>query len=116
MNLYWESVRMTVCRKCIDGDNNGNCRLPGNEQCMLQIHFPSILEMLSDMKSHSMEPYVEALRTTVCNQCAYRSPDGSCQKRERLECALDRYYPLVIEVIESVRADAQLYPSSQKGS
>lgn len=107
MNLYWESVRMTVCRKCIDGDNNGNCRLPGNEQCMLQAHFPSILEMLSEVKGHSMEPYVDALRSSVCSQCASRSADGTCQKREKLECALDRYYPLVIEKVHSMKMFAE---------
>jgi len=103
MNPFWESVRMTVCRKCIDGDNNGNCRLPGNEHCILETHFSPLLEILSEIKSHSMEPYVNALRTNICSRCEYRSPDGSCQRREKLECALDRYYPLVIEKVQSMK-------------
>lgn len=103
MNPFWESVRMTVCRKCIDGDNNGNCRLPGNERCMLEVHFSPLLEMLSEIRSHSMEPYVSALRTTICPQCEHMSADGSCHKRAKLECALDRYYPLIIEKVHSMK-------------
>lgn len=103
MNPYWESVRMTVCRKCIDGDNNGNCRLPHDELCMLEQRFPTLLELLSDVKSHSMEPYVKILRNTVCSRCDEQSEDGSCEKRDKLECALDRYYPLVIEKVHSMK-------------
>ena len=103
MNPFWESVRMTVCRQCIDGDNNGNCRLPSNEQCILETRFSAIVEMLSEVKSHSMEPYVNALRNNICSQCGYRSADGSCHKREKFECALDRYFPLVIEKVHSMK-------------
>jgi hypothetical protein len=28
-------------------------------------------------------------------------------KRERLDCALDRYYPMVLEVLESARAEIE---------
>ncbi len=50
-----------------------------------------------------MEPYVEVLRTNVCSRCDFHSPDGSCEKRDKLECALDRYYPLVIEKVHSMK-------------
>lgn len=70
---------------------------------MLETHFSPVLEMLAELKSHSMEPYVNALRTTVCLRCEHASSDGSCRKRDHLECALDRYYPLVIEKVQSMK-------------
>ena len=30
----------------------------------------------------------------------------ACKRRDDLECAIDRYYPLVLEIIETVRAKA----------
>lgn len=103
MNPYWESVRMTVCRKCIDGDSKGNCRLPEHELCALREYFPALLETLSSVKGHALEPYVQALRTHICIQCSYQTPGGTCRRRETMECALDRYFPLIVEKVESMK-------------
>ena len=113
---YWELLQARICHRCLDGDGKGNCRLPAGEECALKVFLPEIVGTITRMKSGSYHAYVNALRNQVCAHCDGQREDGTCSKRETLECALDRYYPLVIEVIESVRADAQLYPSGQKGS
>lgn len=46
MEQYWESMRGTVCRKCIDGDGMGNCRIPSGETCALETFFPEVVSMV----------------------------------------------------------------------
>ena len=107
MNPLWEAVRLQVCRKCIDGDSHGNCRLPAEESCSLATYFPNVVELVSRVKSNSITSYVEALRSDICEHCSHRRPDNVCKKREDLECALDRYYPLIVEKIDSMKMFAE---------
>lgn len=113
---YWELLHARICHRCIDGDGKGDCRLPATEVCALKAFLPEIITTITKMQSGSYHAYVNALRNQVCSQCDGQRADGTCSKRETLECALDRYYPLVVEAIESVRADAKLFPAGQKGS
>ena len=105
MNLLWESVRMSVCRRCIDGDSHGNCRLPADEFCPLEAYFPIVAETVNTAQSHSLEACVRALRERVCPQCYYGNPDA-CRRRDSMECALERYIPLIVEKIEGMKVRA----------
>ncbi len=106
MDQHWDSIRQRVCRKCIDGDSKGGCRLPVDETCALNTFFPEIVETVSRVHSGSYQDYVDALRARVCMSCEHQFSNGFCAKRNSLECALDRYYPVIIEVIESIKAPA----------
>jgi hypothetical protein len=106
MDQYWDSVRQKVCRKCLDGDGKGNCRLPIDDSCGLEEFFPEIVQTVSRMQSSSLQDYVAALRANICAHCEHQFDVGTCRKRDTLECALDRYYPIVIDVIESLRNPA----------
>ncbi|MBI2620250.1 MAG: hypothetical protein HYW57_09225 [Ignavibacteriales bacterium] len=103
MNPIWESIRLSVCRQCIDGDSSGACRLPAGELCTLEVFFPSVLSTIASVPTWSVEKQIEAMRSTVCSQCPEQGQDGACQKRKALECALDRYYPLVLEKVHSMK-------------
>ncbi len=103
MDQHWDSVRQTVCRKCIDGDGKGGCRLPIDESCALDKFFPEIVETVSNVHSGSYQDYINALRANVCKTCEHQFANGDCKKRDTLECALDRYYPVVIDVIENLK-------------
>lgn len=87
MNLVWESVRMSVCRKCIDGDTKGECRLPDDEVCPLKVYFQEVSETITVANSHSMETIARAVRSSVCPLCLYGTSEH-CRKRDTLECAL----------------------------
>ncbi|MBI5216752.1 MAG: hypothetical protein HY960_13450 [Ignavibacteriae bacterium] len=104
LELYWQAVQQKICAKCIDGDGTGNCRLNDREECALKSHFPQIVQTVLSIKSDHVEPYVFALRNNVCATCIHQAPDGKCQVRSSVDCGLDRYYPLVVEAIEDVRA------------
>ena len=103
MDQQWDAIRQKVCRKCIDGDSKGGCRLPIDETCGLEEFFPEIVQTVRSVHSDSYQDYVNALRLNICAHCEHQFANGTCRKRDTLECALDRYLPVVIDVIESVK-------------
>jgi hypothetical protein len=66
-------------------------------------YFPQILEVVHSTYSASITPYVDQLRDKVCTVCTHQTDSGRCALRDEVECALDRYFPLVVEVIEDVQ-------------
>jgi hypothetical protein len=100
MLATWEDVQQKVCRKCIDGDGQGNCRLPVDEDCALQANFSLIVSTIQSVQASDYDSHVTALRAAVCTSCIHEDAKGNCWKRNRLDCALDRYYPLVVDIIE----------------
>ncbi|MEX2116581.1 MAG: hypothetical protein WEB37_06825 [Bacteroidota bacterium] len=104
MENPWNLVQERICRKCIDGDGRGNCRLPRGESCALQQFLPAIIETVQSIEWAPYETYVSALRASVCAQCKDQDASGVCARRNTLECALDRYFGLVIRVIDEVHA------------
>ncbi len=99
---YWEAVQTKVCNHCVDSDRKGNCRLEPERQCALKVHFASALDAVLSTHSEKLTPYIESLREKVCGVCDYHGTDGVCAVRSEIACGLDRYFPLVVEVIESV--------------
>ena len=132
LDEYWEAVQRRVCVKCIDSDGHGNCLLSGEDECGLILHFPKIVETVLSVKSDSLDPYIEALRHNVCSQCPSRfrgtrsrpdivgtdkhqSLDVECMVRNRLDCGLDRYFPMVVEAIERAQLEQETQTDSIEG-
>ena len=104
---YWQALQEKICVKCVDGDGKGNCRLPAGDDCALKSFLPQLVMTIANVKSDSIETYVNSLRRNVCILCTHQAADMNCSKREDLECALDRYYPFIVEIVETVRAKMQ---------
>jgi hypothetical protein len=60
-----------------------------------------------------MIPYEEELRKRVCFHCKNQTSDGRCSLRENVECTLDRYFPLIVEVIEETQMRERLVAASR---
>ena len=105
---YWVALREKICAKCIDGDGSGACLIAPGRECALKTHFSSIVESINSAFSSSVEPYVEQLRKKVCSVCTGQSPGGSCALRDETECALDRYFPLIVQVVEETQLKKRL--------
>ncbi len=103
LEKYWQVVQNVVCRVCIDSDpfGNGVCRVSEDSMCAVKMYFPKIVNIVLSVKSDKMDDYIIALRENVCKECR-ETPDGVCELRNSVECALDRYYPLIVQAIESV--------------
>ncbi len=111
MEQYWSALQDKLCRKCIDGDGRGHCRLPFGQTCAVQEFLPQLVETVKSLRSDRYDDYVVALRKNVCAGCAEQSSDGVCLRRNAVECALDRYYGLVLQIIESVKSETAPLPS-----
>ena len=111
LEQYWDVVKDQICLKCVDGDGEGGCRLLSDVDCELREHFPLIVGVVNNVYSSKIEDYIRRLRLEVCAQCKSLEDNGGCHRRNDVDCALDRYYPLVIGAIESVTA--QIAASSQ---
>lgn len=103
LEKYWKAVQERVCKVCIDSDplGNGVCRISEASMCGVKEYFPKIVKIVLSVKSDKMDDYIIALRENVCKECR-ETPDGVCELRNSVECALDRYYPLIVQAIESV--------------
>ena len=106
---YWAALQQKICAKCMDGDGTGACRIAPGSDCAMKTHFPRIIETVNSVFSPSVEPYVEQLRKKVCAVCTARSPEGACRLRDETECALDRYFPLIVQVIEETQLKKRLH-------
>jgi hypothetical protein len=104
---YWQAIQQKICHRCLDGDGEGNCRLPLGEECALKSFLPEMVATIANVKSTTMDAYIASLRRHVCILCDHQQTDMACKKRNDLECALDRYYPLVVEIVETVRAEME---------
>jgi hypothetical protein len=105
INRYWEAVQANVCAHCIDSDGKGVCRLAGDIGCGLKRYFPDVVDTVLSVQSDKLGPYVTALRENVCAVCDHQLKDGACLIRTEVDCGLDRYFPIVVESIESFGVD-----------
>jgi hypothetical protein len=110
---YWRALQARICAKCLDGDGRGECRISPDRSCAMKMYFPQILEVVNSVYSHSIEPYEGELRTKVCFHCKNQTSDGRCSLREDVECSLDRYFPLIVEVIEETQMRERLVAASK---
>jgi len=105
---YWDALQAKVCARCLEGNGKGGCLIAPGRECALKVHFPRIIEAVNSVFSPSVEPYVEQLRKKVCAVCTSQTDAGSCSLRDDAECALDRYYPLIVQVIEETQLKKRL--------
>ena len=92
-----EELRRRVCPKCVLVARDGSCAAPFT--CQLFASLDEVIEIISGVRDYSMEPYQERLRKLLCSHCVMDSR-GHCARSEHLSCALDLYYPLIVEIIE----------------
>lgn len=107
LERYMGAVKYKVCSTCIDSDGRGACRLNGEKPCALTLYFPKTIETILSVQSNKLEEYVRALRSNVCAACKHQSPNGTCLIRQHIDCGLDRYFPMIIEIVEDVRVELE---------
>lgn len=99
LEYLWDEVELAVCRVCVD-HSSGGCRSADSGRCALKSDFARVVESISSVTSATYPPYVASLRANVCTECSHQREGGRCEVRNNVACALDRYYPLVIDAIE----------------
>ncbi len=109
---YLDAIRRRVCTVCLDQRDDGSCQLAGHRLCAIEAHLPRIIEAVMGIDSSRMDEYVDAIKAQVCSECRNENLDGSCTFRERGECGLWTYLPLVVDAIEEVRGALGTRPQS----
>ena len=93
-------IRNKICRICTDRTVSGECGLEEPEGCALFRLLPQVAEAIQTVQSNDINQYIEAIRRNVCSVCADQAPDGSCETRQQVRCALDAYLVLIVDAIE----------------
>jgi hypothetical protein len=93
-------IREQVCRVCSDRKIDGTCGLEEPGRCALFRMFPQVARAVQSTHSDDIRDYVQAIRDQVCTVCEEQAPDGSCETRENVACALDAYLLLIVDAIE----------------
>jgi hypothetical protein len=104
---YWDAIQRRACAVCLDAANDGSCGLPAGRTCALPANLPAIVTAVLGVTSDRMDDYVTAIERAVCAQCAEQDADGRCGRRDRVECGLYTYLPIVVDAIEEVRAGGE---------
>lgn len=99
---YWTAIRAQACAACLDVADDGSCGLRGR-LCALAGHLPLIVRAIGSVESARMDEYVEAIEAHVCRGCHEQDARGRCRLRDRGDCALYAYLPLVVDAVEEVR-------------
>lgn len=93
-------VREKICAVCSDRKQNGECGLEDPSTCALFRLFPNVARAIQSTDSNDIRDYIAAIRGNVCSCCGEQEPDGTCETRRQVGCALDAYLLLIIDVIE----------------
>lgn len=105
MAAYEEAIRTKVCAHCIDRTGRGMCGTGQWTDCAINRYMPDIINVVNAVRSDSLHDYVLALHHVICASCK-ENPNGVCALRNSSDCALDRYFPLVVQAIEEVNGHA----------
>ena len=93
-------VRDRICRVCSDRADHGKCGLEQPSSCALFRLFPQVAKAIQSVHSDEIMDYIQAIRKEVCSVCSEQMDDGSCEVRHQVQCSLDAYLLLIVDVIE----------------
>jgi hypothetical protein len=93
-------VRNRICAVCTERKAEGGCGLERPSGCALFDLFPRVARAIQATDSNDIQQYLEAIRRDVCSVCLEQEPDGSCERRRQVQCALDAYLLPIVDAIE----------------
>ncbi len=97
MDKYLQALKEKICSICVDSDEKGNCKMTNDECCAIEVFIDKIVNVVLSIESENINDYVNALHQKICIEC--RGQAEHCKLREDVNCSLDRYFPLIVEII-----------------
>ncbi|MFQ5429039.1 MAG: hypothetical protein ACE5E1_01910 [Phycisphaerae bacterium] len=97
-------LRERICPSCVRLTRQAACSLPKERPCSLFSNLDDVVRIVQETHSRQIDPYVDVLRDRVCAACHSEDEHGSCPRREDIDCALNTYYPLIVDTIEEALA------------
>jgi len=102
MDKYQKAIRENVCAICADSNELGGCTLTNKETCAVQLYLPEIVDLVHKYDGKNLDELKLLLRDKICSHCRTSGEEGDCYLREDANCSLDRYFMLIVEVINRV--------------
>jgi len=102
MDKYIKAVKENVCSICADSDDQGQCMLGDSDICAVEMYLPLIVEIVHEHETDDIHYYYEQLKKRICTHCRAREENGYCYLKRDANCALDRYFLLIINTIKRV--------------
>jgi hypothetical protein len=100
---YRDAVRRRVCAVCLDGGEDGTCRLSSGPGCAVEELLGALVAAVHDVRAGRATAYATAVEARVCSQCRRADVHGGvCRLRQDGRCAVVVYLPLLVEAIEQV--------------
>jgi len=101
MDKYLKAIKQNVCSICVDSNEKGICTLNEKETCAVELFLPQIIEVVHSIESNDKKEYFNKLHEVVCTGCRTQE-NGNCYLREDANCSLDRYFPIIVDIIHKV--------------
>lgn len=102
MLKYFNALKENICCLCIDSDELGNCTLTDDENCAIHLFLADIVSVAQESDIDDAENFKRALNEKICISCKAAENENYCYLREDANCALDRYFPTILETIQKV--------------
>lgn len=99
---FEEAIRQRVCTVCEDFGEDNHCHTRDEHGCAVKRFMGELVLIALQIYSKDIGPYQQAVREKICSICPNPDPEGHCLVRERMDCALDRYLPLVLDAVDDV--------------
>ena len=88
-----------ICRVCVHKTSGTGCTLTRRRECPIFEWAEKLTDVVKQMWSERLSDYMEQIQSIICPECA-QDPQGACEDRDHLDCPLDLYHALVIEILE----------------
>ena len=102
MLKYFNALKENICCLCIDSNDRGICTLRKDEHCAIQLFLADIVTVAQNSDTTDVEKFKSALNEKICSNCKAGEDGEYCYLREDANCALDRYFPKILETIQKV--------------
>ncbi len=88
-----------ICRVCVHRTASGGCTLTDRRECPIFEWAQQLAEVVEGVESDNLADYMQEIGSIICPEC-YQDESGECAERDHLDCPLDLYLGLVVEVLE----------------
>jgi hypothetical protein len=92
---YLDEIRERVCTRCIERPPGGPPCAPLGKECAVELKLPAFIDVVHQVDSPYILPYLEQLHDQVCTRCTMQGEQGC-------PCPLNYLFVLVVQAIEAV--------------
>lgn len=89
-----------ICSVCVHRTASGGCTLTEKRECPVFGWAARLAEIVDGMQSDRLADYMDQIGAVICPECR-QDDDGACVDRDHLDCPLDLYLGLVVELLEA---------------